>query len=145
VGTKLAVMEDVPDLDMAYKLVEYAGKGRLKLSTKKALHPGRKQVFRQIESGQMVGDVIGRFGESLPGEALLHPLLKRGQPVTQMDLRQSREYLRRELARLPAHLRALETASPAYPVKFNKSLQDDFAEARRRIISSDPSKRVGEL
>ena len=28
VGTKLAVMADAPDLDMAYKLVEYGGKGR---------------------------------------------------------------------------------------------------------------------
>ena len=51
VGTKLAVMADALELDMAYKLVEYAGKGRLKLSSKKVLYPGRKQVFRQVENG----------------------------------------------------------------------------------------------
>ena len=68
VGTKLAVIADAPDLDMAYKLVEYGGKGRLKLSAKKLLYPGRKQVFRQIENGQMVRDVIGRFDEPIAGE-----------------------------------------------------------------------------
>ena len=82
VGTKLAVIADAPDLDMAYKLVEYGGKGRLKLSAKKLLYPGRKQVFRQIENGQMVRDVIGRFDEPLAGEPLLKPLLLSGQPVT---------------------------------------------------------------
>jgi nicotinate phosphoribosyltransferase len=59
VGTKLAVMDGASRLDMAYKLVEYGGKGRLKLSTSKVLYPGRKQVFRQVENGLMVGDVIG--------------------------------------------------------------------------------------
>jgi nicotinate phosphoribosyltransferase len=44
---------------MAYKLVEYAGKGRLKLSTKKVLYPGRKQVFRQYENGRIVRDDRG--------------------------------------------------------------------------------------
>ncbi len=68
VGTSLAVSEDAPALDMAYKLVEYAGKGRLKLSTKKVLYPGRKQVFRQFQSGRIVRDVIARFDESLPGK-----------------------------------------------------------------------------
>ena len=52
VGTKLAVMEDASHLDMAYKLVEYAGKGRLELSTSKVLYPGRKQVFRQVRTGE---------------------------------------------------------------------------------------------
>jgi nicotinate phosphoribosyltransferase len=138
VGTKLAVMEDAPDLDMAYKLVEYAGKGRLKLSSKKLLYPGRKQVFRKAEDGRMLGDVIGRFGEELPGEPLLQPLLKRGRPVTKVDLKQSREYLQRELGRLPAHLHGLETASPPYPVGFSRRLQDDLAEARRQIVSRSP-------
>jgi nicotinate phosphoribosyltransferase len=134
VGTKLAVMEDAPDLDMAYKLVEYAGKGRLKLSSKKLLYPGRKQVFRNVQDGRMLGDVIGRFGETLPGEPLLQPLLKRGRPVTKVDLKQSREYLQRELQRLPVHLHGLETASPPYPVGFSRRLQDDLAEARRQFI-----------
>jgi nicotinate phosphoribosyltransferase len=136
VGTKLAVVADAPDLDMAYKLVEYAGKGRLKLSAKKLLYPGRKQVFRRVESGRMISDVIGRFNETLPGEPLLQPLLRRGQPVAQVHLKESRERLQLELKRLPAHLHSVETASPPYPVSFSKHLQDDFESTSRQLMSS---------
>jgi nicotinate phosphoribosyltransferase len=133
VGTKLAVMADAPELDMAYKLVEYAGKGRLKLSTNKLLYPGRKQVFRQVQSGQMTGDVIGRFDELLPGEPLLQPLLRHGQPVAHVDLKESRRRLQRELERLPAHLRNLEAASFPYHVTFSKNLKADFESTCRQL------------
>jgi nicotinate phosphoribosyltransferase len=136
VGTKLAVTADAPELDMAYKLVEYAGKGRLKLSTKKLLYPGRKQVFRQIENGRMMRDVIGRFDEALPGEPLLQPLLRRGQPVAHVELEESRRRLQRELERLPVHLRGLQTVLPSYPVSFSGRLQNDFELARRQFSAS---------
>jgi nicotinate phosphoribosyltransferase len=136
VGTKLAVMEDAPDLDMAYKLVEYAGKGRLKLSAKKLLYPGRKQVFRQGGGGRMAGDVIARFDESLPGEPLLQPLLRQGRAVAEVRLEQSRERLQRQLQGLPVHLHSLETASPPYSVSFSPQLQDDFETARRSLSSA---------
>ena len=136
VGTKLAVMADAPELDMAYKLVEYAAKGRLKLSTKKLLYPGRKQVFRQVENGRMTGDVIGRFDEPLPGEPLLQPLLRHGQPAARVELKESRRRLRHDLERLPAHLRGLDTASPPYHVSFGKNLQNDFESICRQLDSN---------
>jgi len=46
VGTKVGVSADAPWTDCAYKLVEYAGRPVLKLSTKKQTLPGPKQVFR---------------------------------------------------------------------------------------------------
>src|SRR5260370_36999874 len=73
VGSKLAVAADAPHIDMIYKLVEYAGRPRTKLSSKKIIYPGRKQVFRRVEAGRMVRDVIGRDGEKLDGEPLLQP------------------------------------------------------------------------
>jgi nicotinate phosphoribosyltransferase len=133
VGTKLAVIADAPYLDMAYKLVEYGGKGRLKLSAKKLLYPGRKQVFRQIENGQMVRDVIGRFDEPLAGEPLLEPLLLRGQPTIQIELAESRKHLQRELERLPDHLRGLQSASLPYPVSFSEQLKADLNAIRRKL------------
>ena len=133
VGTKLAVMEDASHLDMAYKLVEYGGKGRLKLSTKKVLYPGRKQVFRQIEAGHMVHDVIGRFDEEQPGERLLQSVMRRGQPTGDINLEESRRHFRLELRRLPEHLRKLEPSSVPYPVSFSDRLQDDLAKIRREI------------
>ena len=93
VGTKMAVSEDAPSLDMAYKLVEYAGRPRMKLSTKKVLYPGRKQVFRVVEGGRMVRDVIGRHDEALEGEPLLRPVMRGG--VRLADGRVSLEEARR--------------------------------------------------
>ena len=133
VGTKLAVVADAPDLDMAYKLVEYGGKGRLKLSAKKLLYPGRKQVFRQIENGQMVRDVIGRFDEPLAGERLLKPLFLCGQPVTRIELTESRKCLQSELKRLPDHLRGLQAAPTSYPVHFSEQLKIDLNAIRREL------------
>ena len=134
VGTKLAVIADAPELDMAYKLVEYAVKARLKLSTKKLLYTGRKQVFRQIENGRMTSDVIGRFGESLPGERLLKPLMVRGQPTAKIQLAESRQHLRGELQLLPDHLRGLQPVPPPYPVGFSEQLQTDLDVIRREIV-----------
>jgi nicotinate phosphoribosyltransferase len=118
---------------MAYKLVEYGGKGRLKLSAKKLLYPGQKQVFREIEKGQMVRDVIGRFDEPLAGEPLLKPLLLRGQPTIQIELAESRKHLQRELERLPDHFRGLQSASLPYPVSFSEQLKADLNAIRRKL------------
>ncbi|MBZ5659358.1 MAG: nicotinate phosphoribosyltransferase [Acidobacteriia bacterium] len=137
VGTKLAVIADAPDLDMAYKLVEYGGKGRLKLSAKKLLYPGRKQVFRQIENGQMVRDVIGRFDEPLAGEPLLKPLMVRGQPVTRIELTESRRRLQSEIKRLPDHLHGLQSAPAPYPVHFSEQLKSDLNAIRRELGFGD--------
>ncbi len=133
VGTKLAVMEDASHLDMAYKLVEYAGKGRLKLSSKKVLYPGRKQVFRQIEAGLMMRDVIGRFDDDLPGERLLQPVMRQGRPTSDVNLEESRRRFRLELQRLPTQLRKLEPSSVPYPVKFSDCLQNDLYTIRRQL------------
>ena len=118
---------------MAYKLVEYAGKGRLKLSTKKLLYPGRKQVFRQIENGRMVADVIGRFDESLAGEKLLRPLMIGGQATAEIKLAESRKHVQCELQLVPNYLRRLEPASLQYPVVFSERLKSDLDGIRRSL------------
>ncbi len=133
VGTKLAVMEGASHLDMAYKLVEYGGKGRLKLSTKKVLYPGRKQVFRQVEAGHMVHDVIGRFDEELPGERLLQPVMSQGRATSPVDLGESRRRFQLELQRLPDHLRKLEPSPVPYPVRFSERLQEDLDRIRKEL------------
>ena len=133
VGTKLAVVADAPDLDMAYKLVEYSGKGRLKLSTKKLLYPGRKQVFRRIDGGRMAADVIGRFDEPLASEPILKPLMLRGQPAARVELAESRRRLQCEWQQLPDHLRALHSVPPPYPVSFSEQLNADLAAVVGRL------------
>jgi nicotinate phosphoribosyltransferase len=124
VGTSMGVSSDVPDLDIAYKLCEYAGGGRLKLSPGKPVLPGRKQVFRFEEGGRSVRDVIGRCDEDLPGRPLLVPVMRRGKrlPPGHVELESIRNHARRSLQRLPDRVLSLTRAEPSYPVKISAGL-----------------------
>lgn len=119
VGTAMGVSSDAPSLDMAYKLVEYDGRGRVKLSADKPVLPGRKQVFRMAEDGRDAHDIIARAGEKLPGRPLLSPVMRQGRrlPDASPPLDAVRDYARTQIARLPDHVRALAPAKPPYPVR----------------------------
>ena len=125
VGTRMAVSEDAPSLDAVYKLVEYEGQGRLKRSPAKQTLPGRKQVFRTFEHGEMVGDVIALHAERLPGEPLLQPVMRGGRRLSAADvtLAQARAHAAAQRERLPARLRALAHADPPYPVEVSAELR----------------------
>lgn len=139
VGTKLAIASDQPSLDIAYKLVQYAGEPRMKLSSDKLIYPGRKQVFRQTENDRMAGDTLGRWDESLPGEPLLRQMMQRGERLDagREPLDAIRDRARRESARLPDELRGLETASPPYRVERSQMLER-VAETTRQAMRGDP-------
>jgi nicotinate phosphoribosyltransferase len=131
VGTSMGVSSDMPALDMAYKLCEYGGKGRLKLSIEKPVLPGRKQIFRQEEHGQDVGDVIARADETLPGRPLLAPVMRNGRrlPAGAVSLEAARQYAQKQIARLPMNIRGTEAAATPYPVAVSSAL----AELQSRI------------
>jgi nicotinate phosphoribosyltransferase len=90
VGTRMAVSSDAPHLDTAYKLVEYAGQPRMKLSEHKSNLPGRKQIFRRADQ-----DVIGVQRELLEGERLLVKVMENGHrllpPVSLEECRRTLE------------------------------------------------------
>ncbi len=117
IGTSLTTSVDAPALDCAYKLQEYAGRPKRKLSTGKATWPGRKQVYRRYgDDGIMTGDALTLEGQASAGDALIQPVLENGAPVRPLpDLQGSRDHAAAQLARLPEHLRRLESA-PRYPV-----------------------------
>lgn len=124
VGTRLAVSEDAPALDMAYKLVEYAGVARTKHSTGKVLLPGRKQIHRQWEQGRMVGDLLAAWEEDAPGQALLVPRMQNGhRTAAPPPLSDVRHYVQQQLAALGESLTRLEPAQPPYPVAFSPRLK----------------------
>ncbi|WP_164012303.1 nicotinate phosphoribosyltransferase [Pyxidicoccus trucidator] len=125
VGTAMGVSADAPSLDMAYKLVEYAGRERVKLSEGKVLLPGAKQVYRREEDGVTCGDVLTRRGDVVRGRPLLRPVMRAGKrlPGASPPLVAVRDYARREVARLPPEVRALAPARPPYPVKLGKELE----------------------
>jgi nicotinate phosphoribosyltransferase len=123
VGTSMGVSEDVPSLEIAYKLCEYSGTGRLKLSPGKPILPGRKQIFRQIENGRATGDTISSSEEDLPGRALLHQVMDKGArlPRGKRTLEEARETARRETAPLPDNLKDI-SAKADYPVRISEKL-----------------------
>ncbi len=135
VGTDMGVSRDVPALDMAYKLVEYAGRGRLKLSAGKAVLPGRKQVFRIERNGLADHDVLGLHDEPAGGRPLLQQVMKHGTrlPEGRVDLDDARAYAARERGRLPAGIRSIEQAKPPYHVDIGPVLaahRDKLQRAR---------------
>jgi nicotinate phosphoribosyltransferase len=71
-------MDGASHLDMVYKLLEYAGKPGLELSSRKVLYPGRKQVSRQSRTKIFPGDIVGRFDDTLPGKPSRLPVMRAG-------------------------------------------------------------------
>lgn len=138
VGTRMGTISDRPYLDSAYKLSEFKGEGRMKLSLKKANIPGRKQVFRFYDAaGRATHDVVACYDEHLEGgEPLLRCVMRGGQRTEagHDTLAAARERARQSLARLPERLLALEEADPPYPVHISERLQALGETLRHRLI-----------
>lgn len=125
VGTRMGVSEDAPSCDAVYKLTEYDGKGRLKASSGKELLPGRKQVFRQLEQGVAVRDILCAEGEHHEGRALLEKVMENGKRLKEAEsLDAIRDRLRRELGILPRKILGVDHADPPYDVSLSKRLKE---------------------
>jgi nicotinate phosphoribosyltransferase len=141
VGTKVGVSADAPWTDCAYKLVEYATRPVLKLSTKKQTLPGPKQVFRyRNPGGTYLRDVIARAEEQLEdGEPLLGEVMQEGKR-TRPDptLEELRHRFRREFACLPEPHKALRTPE-VYDVKTSEELE----QLRQRVVRATREREIG--
>jgi len=137
IGTSLTTSSDLPALDCAYKLQEYAGLPRRKRSTGKATWPGRKQVFRQYGAdGRMAGDLLTLDGQKDTGEPLIEPVMRNGKRLAVAPpLAEARARAAQELARLPVELRALESPQP-YPVQVAPALIELAAAVDERLARS---------
>jgi nicotinate phosphoribosyltransferase len=124
VGTSLTTSSDAPALDCAYKLQEYAGRPRRKLSEGKATWPGRKQVYRfHRPDGTIAEDVVALVSELCAGEPLLRPVMRAGRRLPDLpDLSRARGHAARSLQHLPPPLRQLEVAD--VPVRISQGLRD---------------------
>jgi nicotinate phosphoribosyltransferase len=129
IGVNLDASIDAPSLDCAYKLQEYAGRPRRKLSEGKQTWPGRKQVWRSFDAqGRMHGDVLSLDDDKQTGDALVVPVMRGGRRIEPVpSLAQIRERAARDLARLPEPMRRLE-AGIAYPVEISAKLKALVAE-----------------
>jgi nicotinate phosphoribosyltransferase len=138
IGTSLTTSSDVPALDCAYKLQEYAGLPRRKRSAGKATWPGRKQVWRRYrQDGTMIGDTLSIETDEQPGEPLVRQVMRAGRRLhPQPSLQQSREHAAREIERLPGPLRELVPSAP-YPVQVADALRQLADEVDRRQRSAE--------
>ena len=136
VGTQSGNSADEPTLDMAYKLVEYRGEGRLKLSTGKISLVGPKQIWREYDaSGTPIRDVIATRDEDWPGtnwEPLLRPVMERGRPMGLPSLQDARSQCAREIQRLPDDLKQIGTRG-SFDVQRSEELNRRQEAAVRKV------------
>ena len=134
VGTEMGVSADAPSLEIIYKLVEYAGRGRIKLAPGKTVLPGQKQVFRIDRDGVAEHDVLACEEERLAGRALLQPVMKNGVrlPAGIVSLDDARAHASAERRGLPSAMRGLEPAPEPYPVHISQQLAESRDKVQRR-------------
>jgi nicotinate phosphoribosyltransferase len=108
IGTQLGVSADAPYVDSVYKLVEYAGRPAMKLSTAKVTAPGPKQVWRGMREDDE--DVLALRDEDGPPhrEPLLRPVMRDGRRVeADPSLAAMRRRFDADLARTPTKAKRL--------------------------------------
>lgn len=141
VGTKIGVSADAPWTDCVYKLVEYAGRPVLKLSSQKQTLPGAKQVFRYRDAaGLWRRDVIARADEGPEGgQPLLHDVLTGGKRVKpDPALEERRDHVRRQLALLPEPHRRLRS-----PVEYEVGVSEPLSRLRREVAQETRAREIG--
>ena len=118
VGTKLVTSADQPYLDIAYKLVEYDGKPKFKLSPGKATFPYKRQIIRHyLQNGIMNYDELVRFNEEVEGEKLVFKVVEKGKIVyTFKSLKEIKETFLEEIKKLPENLKTLDAPTQKYKV-----------------------------
>ncbi len=108
IGTRFAVSHQAPDIDIIYKIIQYADKGLYKTSPDKQTKPGRKTIIR-INNDFYVKDIVYPFG-TRDGDLL--KFFESPDPVDKL-----RKRLSVELANLPDSIKAI-TNPKEYPVEF---------------------------
>jgi nicotinate phosphoribosyltransferase len=115
VGTALATSEDAPAMGGVYKLVEAEGANGMrpvfKRSVGKSTRPGAKQVWRVLDRGAAVRDVVALVTEPPPdgGAALLQPVMRMGTRLAESPaLADLRAGCAERIAMMPRSIRELE-------------------------------------
>jgi nicotinate phosphoribosyltransferase len=129
-GTKLVTGEPVNGV---YKLVEIDGIPVMKEAAGKITYPGRKQIFRTLENGQIQADRLGLATETArPNEqALLQRVMQAGQRCQPLQtLETIADRTARSVASLPLASRSITRSQPLTPTLSDR-LQQLTASTRR--------------
>lgn len=139
VGTNMGVSSDAPYLDVIYKLsqiddLEGNDYPVMKLSQGKVTYPGKKQVFRIVNTRRAyLRDIIGLEGEKAAGKPLLEKVMANGKIVKPSpSIKNLRSFMRDNLKSLPAQYKKLQCKA-VYPVLLSKGLKQLIAKLKRKI------------
>lgn len=142
VGTKMGVSADAPYFDMAYKMVQYAGRPVLKLSPGKMTLASDKQIFRfTTPKGKLKRDVISLRDDILTeGEPLLKKVMDEGEITAELpSLSQIQKCFLDEFSHLDERYKFIYKEGKEYPVGLSpwlKSLQDQVVREAQDWIES---------
>ncbi|MBE9046573.1 nicotinate phosphoribosyltransferase [Pleurocapsales cyanobacterium LEGE 10410] len=107
IGTKLVT--GVP-VNGVYKLVEIDRIPTMKESSNKSTYPGCKQIFRNINNGQIQSDRLGLKDEAMQHneQSLLQIVMQEGKRTSSLPtLEQIRQHTAASVASLPANIRQI--------------------------------------
>ncbi|MFA4903125.1 MAG: nicotinate phosphoribosyltransferase [Desulfobaccales bacterium] len=142
VGTKMGVSADAPYFDIAYKLVRYADRPVMKLSSGKVTLVDKKQVWRTYNAqGAMQRDVIALKDEAVSeGSPLLEPVMAGGRITGKLPtLSASRDYFQAQFAKLPETYKTLQD-----PARYPVSLSVGLKKLQSRVEQDIRHRELGE-
>jgi len=112
IGTELVTSRDDPTIAAVYKLTEYKGIPRIKISEGKLTYPGKKQIYRTFDkNGIFKEDILTLDNETPPlnSEALLFPILKKGKLVSELpELKEIQQDYLNNINKLPEDFKVLD-------------------------------------
>jgi nicotinate phosphoribosyltransferase len=132
-GTKLVSGSPVNGV---YKLVEIDGIPVMKEASGKVTYPGRKQIFRHIENGEIIGDCLGLSGETIKNcdsyIPLMNLVVKEGKRVQHQE---SLEDIAKRTAASVASLRP-ETRQLDNPISPSVEISTDLQSLTQKTKKS---------
>ncbi|MGJ3252459.1 MAG: nicotinate phosphoribosyltransferase [Elainellaceae cyanobacterium] len=128
IGTKLVTGNPVNGV---YKLVEIDDIPTMKASSSKVTYPGRKQIFRRVDSnGRLEGDRLGLITEAPENteQPVMHLVIKQGERVYPTDdLTAIAQRTASSVASLPTSVRNIRSPQPLTP-----SISSELDELTKR-------------
>ena len=127
VGTELATSRDDPTISGVYKLIEYNGIPRIKVSEEKLTYPGIKKVNRIFDKSGMFKEDILRLDEEPEisnSKSLLLPIMKEGKIIYELPkIDEIRQYYLKNMETLPKGYKVLEE-NHLFKLKISKKLEN---------------------
>jgi len=137
IGTELATSRDDPTIAAVYKLTEYKGIPRIKISEDKLTYPGKKQIYRIIDKkGKFKEDILMLDDEIPPpnSEALLIPVLNKGKLVSELpELNEIQQGYLNMINKLPEDYKVLEE-NHIFNLKIKKKLEELTNSLKKKYI-----------